>query len=481
MNVKVRKFLIDQCVKGVPIFYEAIGKMLNLNFDNPADRLVLIDTLSEISTFEYEQGRPLISAIAIYKQSNDHGQGFYKLCEVLNIGKASDLRDQYFGFTALEDSKKYWQNKSNYDRFYELNTPTFDLTNAPPFFNLAEIAYFKEWCDKTYDPQNPDHVDAKNYLMQTVWSKTKFWAIEVAKKLTDYESSTKMVWQKRGKWIDKKPTQAFKPYTWSKIFKKGDENKGIFFTIGVSPDYLLYKLDFAREDDTLSKEQKELCTKYIPRELVWEMIPLSELKDNNWESLINKIVLFVKENTHHYDNVVDKVWNNQEPIQVSQNTLTLKSYPMGGLTNLPTLNPSFKGYDTTDFIKKNIENKELGDAGEELVRNIEANKLRKKGMTDYADKVNIVKDGEGYDILSFDDNGNEKYIEVKTTEGNEKTPFYLSLNEYLFCERNRAKYCIYRLYNYDFDTNHADYIIIEDPLNMLLFQPISYQVYLKKQ
>lgn len=86
----------------------------------------------------------------------------------------------------------------------------------------------------------------------------------------------------------------------------------------------------------------------------------------------------------------------------------------------------------------------------------------------------------GYDILSFDKNGNEKFIEVKTTEGNEKNPFHLSLNEYLFCEKNQNIYYIYRLYNYNYETNHADYFIIQDPLNTLLFQPINYQVYLKK-
>ena len=132
------------------------------------------------------------------------------------------------------------------------------------------------------------------------------------------------------------------------------------------------------------------------------------------------------------------------------------------------------------FIKKNIENKELGDAGEELVRDYEIKKLLEKGMVNHANKVKIAEDGEGFDVLSFDENGNEKYIEVKTTEGNEKTPFHISLNEYVFCERNKGKYYIYRLYNYNFETNHADYFIIDNPLSTLLFQPINFKVYLKK-
>jgi len=95
--------------------------------------------------------------------------------------------------------------------------------------------------------------------------------------------------------------------------------------------------------------------------------------------------------------------------------------------------------------------------------------------------VKIAKDGEGYDILSFDENGNEICIEVKTTKGNEKTPFYLSQNEKLFFEKNFNKYMIYRLYNYDLDNNYADFFIIKDFDKELLFQPTEFKVYLKKQ
>lgn len=76
MNQEVRKFLIDQCVKGEPVYYETIGQMLGLDLGEPADRLVLSKTLGEISAYEYRNERPLVSAIAIYKQKNDHGVVF---------------------------------------------------------------------------------------------------------------------------------------------------------------------------------------------------------------------------------------------------------------------------------------------------------------------------------------------------------------------------------------------------------------------
>jgi Domain of unknown function (DUF3883) len=43
-------------------------------------------------------------------------------------------------------------------------------------------------------------------------------------------------------------------------------------------------------------------------------------------------------------------------------------------------------------------------------------------------------DGAGYDILSFSPNGQERFLEVKTTVGHQRTPFFLSRNEKDFAE-----------------------------------------------
>ena len=37
-------------------------------------------------------------------------------------------------------------------------------------------------------------------------------------------------------------------------------------------------------------------------------------------------------------------------------------------------------------------------------------------------------DGAGYDILSFETDGTERFLEVKTTVGYERTPFFISPN-----------------------------------------------------
>ncbi len=290
MNHEIRNYLIDQCVKGKPIYYEDVGNKLGLNLELQSDRLILSKTLGEISTFEHNNNRPLISSIVIYKVKNDHGYGFYNLCEKLGLGKATSLRNKLFGFLEMDKSKIFWQKGLNHKSYYVLN----------------------------------------------------------------------------------------------------------------------------------------------------------------------------------------------KSIKITPNTLSLKNMPVDGITELPELKPNFKGV-YVDYVKKHKHDKDLGDAGELLVKEIEVKKLKLLKKANLAKKVRIAKDGEGFDVLSYNEEGNTIYIEVKATKDDKKTPFYLSLNEKLFGERNKETYYIYRLYNYDDVNNIADYFIISDPMNELLFQPIDYKVYLKEK
>lgn len=288
------------------------------------------------------------------------------------------------------------------------------------------------------------------------------------------------MWSKRG-WENGKRVLTFKPYTWAKIYKKGNAEKEIFFTIGVDAlcEAIILKLDYYHENDSmLSNEQKELCRKHIPVSLHWIEIADRELVNWNWEKLIKFTVGFISENAHHYEKLVELVWGADTNKNVFINHLTKRNFPLGDIRDLPILNPKFTGRDI-DFIKKNIEDKSLGDAGEELVKNYEIAILEQKGFTELAKNVSIRKDGEGYDILSFNENGNEKFIEVKTTAGNEKVPFYLSINEKLFSEQNIGRYSIYRLYNFNEEKNTADFYEIYNLDDELLFQPTEFKVYIK--
>lgn len=85
-------------------------------------------------------------------------------------------------------------------------------------------------------------------------------------------------------------------------------------------------------------------------------------------------------------------------------------------------------------------------------------------------------DGIGYDILSVEDDGvTPRYIEVKTTTGGVKQPFYYSDNELQFSEQHRKNYYVYRVFIFKSANKQADILVIHGSLKDLNGKPISYK------
>lgn len=81
--------------------------------------------------------------------------------------------------------------------------------------------------------------------------------------------------------------------------------------------------------------------------------------------------------------------------------------------------------------------------------------LIKVGKENLADKIEWISkevgDGAGFDILSRNLNGTDKYIEVKTTRLGKETPFFFSSNELQFSINKATDYHLYRLFNANSD------------------------------
>ena len=97
-------------------------------------------------------------------------------------------------------------------------------------------------------------------------------------------------------------------------------------------------------------------------------------------------------------------------------------------------------------------NRALGRAGEERVLAHERAILTGVGRADLARRVRWVADedgdGAGYDIESYSPEGQPRLIEVKTTNGWERTPFHLTRNELAVAERRPTEWCLLRLWNF---------------------------------
>ena len=105
---------------------------------------------------------------------------------------------------------------------------------------------------------------------------------------------------------------------------------------------------------------------------------------------------------------------------------------------------------TTNYLEREARNRSLGEAGETFILNFERARLIHAGRETLAGKIKHtskeVGDHEGYDILSFEENGAERLIEVKTTQYGNMTPFFVSRNELATSEKNAARYQLYRLF-----------------------------------
>ncbi len=79
--------------------------------------------------------------------------------------------------------------------------------------------------------------------------------------------------------------------------------------------------------------------------------------------------------------------------------------------------------------------------------------LTVSGKENLADQVRWIAkeegDGAGFDILSRNPDGTDKYIEVKTTRLGRETPFFFSRNELLFSHKKLTDYHLYRLFNFE--------------------------------
>jgi hypothetical protein len=139
-----------------------------------------------------------------------------------------------------------------------------------------------------------------------------------------------------------------------------------------------------------------------------------------------------------------------------------------------------------DFSKQDEKNTSLGKLGELLVLRHEEKELitinhdfDKNPLIHQSDK----ESESPYDIKSYDENGGIKYIEVKTTEGSRSTDFFMSSGERKFASENIDNYYIYRVWQYDKNTDEGECFIINGSSmeRILDFIPINYQLRLKRK
>ena len=96
-----------------PIHYEDIASIAQCDLTTDGGRARISDLLDEISVFEHQNKRPLLSAIVIKKTANKNGEqepgdGFYKLAKKLNLHQGKKSGNFFFWASEFGKVQQYW-------------------------------------------------------------------------------------------------------------------------------------------------------------------------------------------------------------------------------------------------------------------------------------------------------------------------------------------------------------------------------------
>jgi hypothetical protein len=157
------------------------------------------------------------------------------------------------------------------------------------FFTGDELDHFAGVAGNTYSPDVPEDVLNGDLLKSGVVRKTNAWVrtLDLPGFVTRMENN----WQISG---------YFKNYTWAKVFKKDEEDKMVFFTIGIDAkeECLVMKLDCQRRNviptNALSAEQvKRFDNLVSDLDAKWHEIPADHFLSYDWAKLIEETEEFI--------------------------------------------------------------------------------------------------------------------------------------------------------------------------------------------
>lgn len=258
-----------------------------------------------------------------------------------------------------------------------------------------------------------------------------------------------------------------------------------------SPDHLdyfinLFNLTFNKLKNMDPIEKRELLIKYKNSDSVmneWSLFMFEKFLYSKFHPKASSSSPFSKKVPEELKEYVEDIY----PELSSVNPLFVDSEIDEIETNngVRKIN-SGSEYGKTDFEKQNKRNYIQGNKAEVYVIKAEKKYLEKIGKKDLANKIehtSLKIDNKGYDILSFDEKGNQKYIEVKSTKNKfGDANFLISSNEI-----NKSKllnnYYIYVVF--EVNTSEPKIWRINNPFvndaNKIKITPISFRVEIKSK
>jgi hypothetical protein len=107
MHEKIYRFLVDVAKRRDCTTYAELAKMAGFNASQAGSHAKVDAILAEISTFEHQQGRPLLSAVVLCDDANKTHLGFFTLARELRLNEDDDVE---FFIQELRRVHNYWSN-----------------------------------------------------------------------------------------------------------------------------------------------------------------------------------------------------------------------------------------------------------------------------------------------------------------------------------------------------------------------------------
>lgn len=192
-------------------------------------------------------------------------------------------------------------------------------------------------------------------------------------------------------------------------------------------DYFLDKLDISYLDSLDEIDKRNLLMQFKTKDIVMKNWNIYEFSKFLYEKFGKPV-----QTKNIPEKLKDYITPKYPPLnKVKADFISLNIIEIPKKQSAETKSVSLK---KIDFEQENKINKKTGNRGELVVLNKEKEYLEsinKKELSIKVEHTSTKTDSAGYDILSFDKNGNKIYIEVKSTK--QKAPkvnFLISANEY---------------------------------------------------
>ena len=247
---------------------------------------------------------------------------------------------------------------------------------------------------------------------------------------------------------------------------------------------------------TTRKDEKKLKRKYKNYNIKYEKYRFIKLLQRAQDAVLNES----KTTVESVETVVSQTDNISSAITHDKTNLDILDYPITesaeeielNIADSPTITSKSKSNSNKVRTKEDINYSEqqtisqkIGDRGEELVLRNEIEKIKQWGLPDEilskVRRVSLESDDYGFDILSFDKDGNERYLEVKTTKTNGKNfSFILTKNEFEQAKKYGNKYSFVIVFDI-LNNPHIWYMgnpFVEEPYKVKI-QPFQYRVDVK--